>query len=209
MPDGCLAAEEAGAGLGVGLACGVARTVRLRAAAPDDAAAIAAIYAPYVAASAASFENEPPDARAMAERIAAGGDLYPWIVAEDDGGALAGYAYASAFRPRPAYRYAVETSVYLSQNQVGAGLGRRLYASLIATLEAQGFAQAIGAITLPNGASVRLHQLLGFVEAGVYRQVGYKLGAWHDVGLWQRSLAAPADPPQEPKPLREQPVIVL
>ena len=183
--------------------------MRLRAAAPDDAAASAAIYAPYVATSAASFENEPPDAPAMAERIAAGGDLYPWVVAEDDGGALTGYAYASAFRPRPAYRYAVETSVYLSQDRVGAGLGRRLYASLIATLEAQGFAQAIGAITLPNGASVRLHQSLGFIEAGVYRQVGYKLGSWHDVGLWQRSLAAPTDPPQEPKPLREQPLILL
>jgi phosphinothricin acetyltransferase len=183
--------------------------VRLRAAAPDDAADIAAIYAPYVTASATSFETEPPDARAMADRIAAGGDLYPWIVAVDESGGVAGYAYASAFRPRAAYRYAVETSVYLSQDRIGVGLGKRLYASLIATLEAQGFAQAIGAITLPNTASVRLHRRLGFVEAGVYRQVGYKLGAWHDVGLWQRGLAAPADPPQDPKPLRKQPVIVL
>ena len=183
--------------------------MRLRAAAPDDAAAIAAIYSPYVTASAISFENEPPDARAMAGRIEAGGELYPWIVAEDEGGGVAGYAYASAFRPRHAYRYAVETTVYLSVDRIGAGLGKRLYASLIATLEAQGFAQAIGAITLPNRASVHLHQRLGFVEAGVYRRVGYKLGAWHDVGLWQRSLAAPADPPQEPKTLRQQPLIFL
>jgi phosphinothricin acetyltransferase len=183
--------------------------VRLRAAAPEDAAAIAAIYAPYVSASVISFETEPPDARAMADRIEAGGELYPWIVAEAEGGLIAGYAYACAFRPRHAYRYAVETTVYLSGERVGAGLGKRLYSSLIATLEAQGFAQAIGAITLPNMASVRLHQRLGFVEAGVYRKVGYKLGAWHDVGLWQRSLAAPGDPPQEPKTLRQQPLIIL
>ena len=183
--------------------------MRLRAAAPDDAAALAAIYAPYVTASATSFENEPPDACAMTDRIAAGDDLYPWIVAEDEGGGVAGYAYASAFRPRAAYRYAVETSIYLSGDRLGEGLGKRLYSSLIATLEAQGFAQAIGAITLPNAASVRLHQWLGFVEAGVYRQVGYKLGAWHDVGLWQRGLAAPTAPPQEPKSLRQQPLIVL
>ena len=88
--------------------------MRLRAASVKDAAAIAAIYAPYVTASVISFENEPPDARAMAARIEAGGELYPWIVAEDQGGVIAGYAYASAFRPRHAYRYAVETSVYLS-----------------------------------------------------------------------------------------------
>ena len=183
--------------------------MRLRSAAPGDAAAIAAVYAPYVTASAISFENEPPDASAMAERIEAGGGLYPWILAEDESGCVAGYAYASAFRPRHAYRYAVETSVYLSGSRIGAGIGKRLYASLIATLEAQGFAQAIGAITLPNEASLRLHQSLGFVEAGVYRRVGYKLGAWHDVGLWQRSLAAPADPPQEPKTLQQQPLIIL
>ena len=127
--------------------------MRLRAAAPEDAAAIAAIYAPYVTASATSFETEPPDPTAMASRIAAGGDLYPWIIADDESGGVAGYAYASAFRPRPAYRYAVETSVYLSQDRIGAGLGKRLYASLIATLEAQGFAQAIGAIALPNRAA--------------------------------------------------------
>lgn len=183
--------------------------MRLRAATPDDAAAIAAIYAPYVTESVISFENEPPDARAMADRISAGGDVYPWIVAEDRSGDIAGYAYASAFRPRPAYRYAVETSVYLSQDRIGAGLGKRLYTSLIATLEAQGFAQAVVAITLPNAASVRLHQSLGFVEVGVHRQVGHKLGAWHDVGLWQRGLTAPVDPPEEPKPLWQQPLILL
>jgi L-amino acid N-acyltransferase YncA len=176
--------------------------VRLRRASPGDAAAIASIYAPYVEGSAVSFETAAPDAAAMAERIEAGGDLYPWLLAEDEE-ALLGYAYASAFRPRPAYRYTVETSVYLAPGAEGRGTGKALYGALIRTLEAQGFAQAIGAITLPNPASVRLHEAVGFVEAGIYRQVGWKMGAWYDVGLWQRALAPAANPPREPKPFLE------
>ena len=171
--------------------------MRLRRASPEDAAAIAAIYAPYVTASAVSFETEPPDADAMRARIEAGGELYPWLVAEEEGEVL-GYAYASAFRARPAYRYVVETSVYLAGGAQGRGIGTALYGALIRTLEAQGFAQAIGAITLPNAPSVRLHEALGFVQAGTYRQVGWKMGAWHDVGLWQRALAPATDPPREP-----------
>ena len=173
--------------------------MRLRSASSDDAAAIAAIYAPYVTDSAVSFETEAPDAAAMRGRVEAGGDVYPWLVAEE-AGELLGYAYASAFRPRPAYRYTVETSVYLAAGAQGRGIGRTLYGALIRTLEAQGFAQAIGAITLPNDASVRLHEALGFARAGVYRQVGYKMDRWHDVGLWQRALAPAANPPREPIP---------
>jgi L-amino acid N-acyltransferase YncA len=175
----------------------------IRAATPADAAAIAAIYAPYVTDSIVSFEAEPPDAAEMRRRIESGGDLYPWFVAEADG-AVVGYAYASAFRTRPAYRYTVETSVYLAPAACGRGLGDRLYRRLIETLTAQGFTQAIGAVTLPNPASVRLHEKLGFVRAGTYRQVGYKFGAWLDVGLWQRALATPADPPAEPRRLGDQ-----
>ena len=175
--------------------------MRLRAATPADAAAIAGIYAPFVTASAVSFETEPPDADAMRARIEAGGGLYPWLVSEADG-ALVGYASATAFRPRPAYRFAVETSIYLRAEASGQGLGRALYAPLLAALEAQGFTQAIAAITLPNEASVRLHERLGFARAGTYRQVGWKLGAWHDVGLWQRPLATSPDPPAEPSPPR-------
>ena len=176
--------------------------MKLRRATPEDAAALAAIYAPYVTDSVVSFETEPPDAAAMRARIEAGGDLYPWLVAEEDG-TLLGYAYASAFRPRPAYRYAVESSVYLEAGVQGRGIGASLYGTLIRTLEAQGFAQAIGAITLPNPASVRLHERLGFVQAGIYRQVGWKMGAWHDVGLWQRTLAPATVPPREPVPFAE------
>ena len=176
--------------------------MRLRFASGDDAAAIAAIYAPYVEQSAISFETVAPDAQAMRARIEAGGTLYPWLVAEE-ADELLGYAYASAFRPRPAYRFAVETSVYLDPGAQGRGIGRRLYATLIRMLEAQRFVQAIGAITLPNDPSVRLHEEMGFTRAGMYAQVGYKMGEWRDVGLWQRALAPGTNPPREPIPFAE------
>jgi phosphinothricin acetyltransferase len=183
--------------------------MKLRAATSDDAAAISELYAAYVSASAVSFETQPPGAEAMRARMEAGGGLYPWMAAEDGTGALAGYAYATAFRPRPAYRFAVETSIYLASASQGQGLGTRLYRSLLETLEAQGFAQAIAAITQPNPSSVRLHEKLGFVSAGAYRQVGYKLGGWHDVGLWQRPLAPAANPPADPRPLAEAGMVLL
>jgi phosphinothricin acetyltransferase len=177
--------------------------LRLRAATADDAAAIAALYAPYVEGSIISFETEAPDAGAMRGRIEAGGDLYPWLAAVDDADGLVGYAYASAFRPRPAYRYTVETTVYVRQGLHGRGIGRFLYAPLLAILEAQGFTQAFGAITLPNPASAALHERLGFVRAGTYRQVGWKQDGWWDVGLWQRSLAPMQVAPIELKPWRD------
>ncbi|HYW15583.1 MAG TPA: GNAT family N-acetyltransferase [Allosphingosinicella sp.] len=174
--------------------------MRPRAATQGDAAAIAEIYAPFVTASPVSFETEPPDEGAMRARMEAGGALYPWLVGESVDGTILGYAYAARFRDRPAYRFAVETSVYLRPGASGRGFGRGLYEPLLALLEAQGFTQAIAAITLPNEASVRLHERLGFERAGTYRQVGWKFGAWHDVGLWQRELAPAGIPPVEPRP---------
>jgi phosphinothricin acetyltransferase len=174
--------------------------MRLRAATPDDAAAVAEIYAPFVTASAVSFETEPPGAAAMRERIESGRGVYPWLIGEARDGSILGYAYAGPFRTRPAYRFAVETSIYLRSDACGRGLGMKLYEPLLAILVAQGFTQAIAAISLPNEASVRLHERLGFERAGTYRQVGWKLGAWHDVGLWQRPLAEAAMPPAEPRP---------
>ena len=173
--------------------------MRIRRATADDAAAIAAIYAPYVTASAVSFETEAPDEAEMRTRIAAGGALYPWLVACEAEGVL-GYAYATAFRARRAYRFTVETTVYLDRAAQGRGIGRALYEALIPLLEAQGFTQAIAAITLPNAPSVRLHEALGFSRAGIYRDVGYKLGEWRSVGLWQRPLAAMTGTPEEPRP---------
>lgn len=175
--------------------------MRIRRATAVDAAAIAGIYAPYVLASAASFEAEAPDVKEMRARIEAGGDLYPWFVACEAEGPPLGFAYACAFRARPAYRFTVETTVYVAEGAQRRGIGTLLYGALLPLLEAQGFAQAIAAITLPNPASAAMHEALGFARAGTYEQVGFKLGQWHSVGLWQRALAPMAVPPEEPRPV--------
>jgi L-amino acid N-acyltransferase YncA len=176
--------------------------IAIRPARPEDAAAIAAIYAPYVLTGTVSFETEAPDSRAMRSRMAASDGLYPWIVATngDAEGGVLGYAYATRFRDRPAYRYVVETSIYVAGASQMQGAGRLLYQALIDTLRAQGFTQAMGAIALPNDASIHLHESVGFRRAGVYRQVGYKQGRWVDVGLWQCALNDSVIPPLDPKP---------
>jgi L-amino acid N-acyltransferase YncA len=180
--------------------------IAIRPATPDDAAAIAAIYAPHVLTGTVSFEVEPPDARTMRSRMAASDGLYPWLVAtnaEGAAGGVLGYAYATKFRERAAYRYVVESSIYVADAAQRQGGGRLLYKALIDTLKAQGFVQAIGAIALPNDASIRLHESVGFRRAGVYREVGYKQGQWIDVGIWQCELNAPAIPPVEPRPFAQ------
>ena len=172
--------------------------MKIRRATADDAAAIASIYAPYVRASVVSFETEAPDEAEMRSRIEALGDLYPWLAACEEGQIL-GYAYGCAFRTRPAYRFSVETTVYVADGAHRRGIGRALYRALLAVLEAQGFTQAIGAITIPNAASIALHESLGFVRAGTYEKVGFKLGEWRSVGLWQRALAPTTARPEEPR----------
>jgi L-amino acid N-acyltransferase YncA len=176
--------------------------IAIRGATPADANAIAAIYAPHVLTGTASFEIEPPDARTMRSRMAAGDGLYPWLVAtqgDADSGGVVGYAYAGKFRDRPAYRYVCETSIYLTDASSGSGVGRLLYGALIDTLRAQGFVHAIGTITLPNDRSIKLHEAVGFRRQGVYREVGFKHGQWIDVGFWQCELNEPKVPPVEPK----------
>ncbi|KQN93635.1 acetyltransferase [Sphingomonas sp. Leaf231] len=178
--------------------------ITIRGAAAADAAAIAAIYAPFVLSGTVSFENEAPDAAAMRDRIAASDGFYPWLVAtsgdDGDGAGVLAYAYATRFRDRPAYRYVVETSIYVAGATHGQGVGRLLYEALVDTLRAQGFTQAIGVIALPNDGSITLHEAVGFRRAGVYREVGYKQGRWIDVGFWQCELNPSAIPPLEPKP---------
>jgi L-amino acid N-acyltransferase YncA len=168
-------------------------TVRL--ADRRDAVDIAAIYRPFVASTIISFEIDPPDAAQMADRIAHTIVRYPWLVVECDG-RIAGYAYATRHRERVAYQWSVDTSAYVHPDYWRKGLGRTLYRSLIAILTAQGFVNAYAGIALPNPASVGLHEAVGFRSLGVYRSVGYKLGAWHDVGWWERRLKSP-----EPSPL--------
>ena len=176
--------------------------MRIRHADPaHDGAACAAIYAPSVTDTAASFELEPPDAAEMAARIAAIGAHRPWLVAEL-GGRVTGYAYASAHRERAAYRWSVEVTVYVEAGHHRQGIGRALYEPLLQLLAAQGFRTALAGITLPNPASVALHEALGFTPIGVYREIGFKAGTWRDVGWWQKQLpgADTGTPPSEPGP---------
>lgn len=173
----------------------------IRPADPDrDAAACAAIYAPFVVETAVSFEDTPPDAAAFARRITAISARYPWLVAEN-GGLVVGYAYASTHRERAAYRWAAEVAVYVDGQHRRQGAGRALYDALFERLGRQGFYMACAGITLPNDASVALHEACGFEPVGVFRRLGWKLGAWRDVGWWQRELL-PAEPgrPAEPGP---------
>ena len=178
--------------------------MRIRAASPDDAAAIAAIYAPFVTGNVVSFETEAPDADEIARRMDEGSGHYPWLVACDpDCGQVLGYAYAAAFRTRPAYRFSVETTVYVADAAQRRGIGSQLYRTLLPVLEVQGYAQAIAAITLPNQASVTLHERLGFRQVGTYEKVGFKFREWRSVGLWQRALCPLSTRPEEPKPFGE------
>ncbi len=175
--------------------------VLIRLAGEHDAAVFAAIYRPYVEESRISFEEVAPDAAEMARRIV--GDapgFHPWFAAEEDG-RLLGFASSSPFRTRRAYRWTVETGIYLAPEACGRGIGRALLATLLEQLERQGYVAAIGAIALPNDASVALHEKLGFVQTGTYRGVGFKRGEWLDVGLWQKELAERRPNPSEPLPI--------
>ena len=122
----------------------------------------------------------------------------PWLIAIGEAGRLLGYAYAAPFHVRAAYRWVAQTTIYLDPAAQGQGLGRTLYAALLDALAAQRLVAATAMITLPNAASVRLHERLGFAAIGRHRQVGYKFGQWHDVGLWQKELAARVAEPEEP-----------
>jgi len=160
----------------------------LRDATPDDADAIVAIYNHYIDNTTISFEETPVSAAAMRQRI---GDVQdaglPWLVAEVDG-QVAGYAYATKWRVRPAYRFAVESSVYLAQDSAGKGLGAALYAQLIARLRAGGTHVVIGGIAMPNSASVALHEKMGYTKVAHFAEVGRKFDRWIDVGYWQLTL---------------------
>jgi phosphinothricin acetyltransferase len=173
---------------------------RIRLATQADAAVIAAIYAPYVEETRISFEEIAPGAAEIAMRMS--NPLYPWLVAEQKG-RIVGFANSSAFGARRAYRWSVEVGIYVAPNAKRGGIGRALFERLLDLLTAQGFVTAIGAIALPNEASVGFHEALGFVHTGMYRQVGFKLGEWADVGLWQRDLAPRLDSPAEPRPFAE------
>lgn len=166
----------------------------IRAATAADAPSVLAIYSPFVRRTAVSFELEPPSVADVAGRIERALVRWAWLVAETERDGVVGYAYGGEHRARVAYRFAVETSVYLADSARGSGLGRRLYEELLSRLTARGYCTAYAGITLPNPASVRLHEALGFRVIGVFSRAGWKFDAWHDVGWWQLELrAAPPD----------------
>ena len=170
----------------------------IRFAEARDAGAIATIYAPHVTDGVASFEMTPPDDAEFARRMAATLPTYPWLVCER-GDRVVGYVYASQHHARVAYQWSVNVTVYVDASCHRQNIGRALYVSLFALLRLQGFYNAYAGITLPNAGSVGIHEAMGFRLVGVYRDVGYKLGRWHDVGWWSLELQPkPAGPPDPP-----------
>jgi L-amino acid N-acyltransferase YncA len=177
----------------------MAFTIRL--ATPDDAAQVAEIYAPYCD-TPISFELIPPSAEEMRGRMAKVLSQYPWLLYEH-GEEVLGYAYASQHRERAAYRWSVDTSVYIREGRQRRGIGRCLYSSLLSILPLQGYVNAYAGVTLPNPASVGLHEAMGFQAVGTYRKVGFKCGTWYDVAWFGRSLQQHPGEPESPRPLRE------
>lgn len=194
--------------------------VRLRLATAVDAAAVHAIYAPIVRETPISFEWDPPDIAEIGARIARTLERLPWIVAvgaaaaepaagtavatpaapdsrSTPGEAVLGYAYATPYRSRVAYRWSAEVSVYVSRAAQRRGIARRLYQSLFAILRAQHYHIAYAGITVPNAASVALHEALGFQSIGVFPDAGFKFGAWHDVLWMHRELTPAVSDPRE------------
>jgi phosphinothricin acetyltransferase len=159
----------------------------IRPATPADAAAIIAIYNPYVADTIITFETAPVSAEEMAGRIQRITGAYPWYVCEADG-AVVGYAYASQWKERSAYRFSVETTVYVAPDHYRQGIGASLYRTLLPELRARGFHTALGGISLPNEGSVALHEHCGFRHVGALPEVGWKLDRWVDVGYWAAVL---------------------
>jgi phosphinothricin acetyltransferase len=172
----------------------------IRLASERDAVAVAAIYAPFCDSRAVSFEITAPSRDEMANRIRTTTAQFPWLVLED-GGTVAGYAYASRHRDRAAYQWAVDAAVYVGDGYRGRGVGRALYTSLFELLTLQGYFKVCAGITLPNPASVGLHEAVGFKLVGVYRGIGYKLGAWHDVAWYELVLQPERENPTPPKPI--------
>ncbi|MAD20108.1 MAG: GNAT family N-acetyltransferase [Planctomycetaceae bacterium] len=160
----------------------------LRRATSRDGSAVAAIYAPFVEHGTTSFESVAPDAAEMTRRIERTVETHPWLVDEDEHGRITGYAYATAFRGRDAYRFAAETSVYVAPDAQGRGIGADLSIALLAALRASGYRTAIAVITLPNDPSVRMHESIGYREIGRIPGVGWKAGRWIDVGYWHLAL---------------------
>lgn len=168
----------------------------------NDAKMILDIYRPYVQDTAISFEITVPTEEEMQNRIDKVMREYPWLVSTSSG-LINGYAYASRHRNRAAYQWSVDVSIYVKQNAHEKGIGKELYQALFQVLTIQGYYNAYAGITLPNPASVGLHEKMGFTSIGIYKDVGFKLNAWHDVGWWQLQLSEKNINPQSPKGMKQ------
>lgn len=161
--------------------------IRLRNATKKDSVRLAEIYSHYVQNTTVTFETDPPTAEEMSKRIGRFQKTHAWLVAEVDG-VVQGYAYGSPFKERAAYRYSAELTVYVDKDHCCKGIGKELFGELLGHLRLSGYVQAIGGIALPNPASVRLHEQFGFEKVANFKQVGFKLGKWIDVGYWQKQI---------------------
>lgn len=169
----------------------------IRLAQATDSAGIAAIYAPFVEQTFVSFETAVPEQSEIGRRITEIGRTHPWLVCEH-AGSIAAFAYASPHRTRGAYRWSADVSVYVDAGARRLGIARRLYETIFSLLDLQGYYRVHAGIALPNPASVAFHESLGFEPVGIYRSVGYKLGAWRDVGWWQRAIRISTSEPSDP-----------
>ena len=172
--------------------------VCIRVATEDDAPGMLEIYGPVVRDTAISFETCPPDTEEFCGRIRTSLEQRLWLVCESNG-VIGGYAYATQFNPRESYIWSVEVSVYVHPAFHRRGIGRALYMSLFRCLALQGYCTAVARITLPNPASVALHESMGFQAVGVNRGIGYKHGQWHDVGIWQMEIQPRPPSPMAPR----------
>jgi len=177
----------------------LAWTRRIRSATPEDAAACEAIYRPVVLETGISFEWEPPSVDDFRRRIEKVTATYPWLVALDDDGAVAGFVYANSHRDAPSYQWSANTSVFIRADARGIGLGRSLYAELHRRLVGLGYVQAFAGVALPNAGSVALHEAAGYTRLGVYEKVGFKAGQWRDVAWFQKQLQPLPAEPQPPR----------
>ncbi len=168
-------------------------TNAIRFARPDDASAMLDIYAPFIRDNAVSFELDVPTVAQFADRVQRTLTSLPWLVLEVDETIL-GYAYASKHRERAAYQWSVDVSAYITEEYRRHGVGRSLYTSLFACLRLQGYFKAYAGITLPNPASVGIHETMGFTHVGTFQDVGHKFGKWHSVGWWGLALQQRAAP---------------
>lgn len=175
---------------------------KIRLATEDDSDSLLEIYAPYITNTTYTFEYDIPTIMEFKERIAKIRKYYPWLVCEINK-RIAGYAYASRFREREAYKWSVSLSIYINQDHHRRGIGRALYFALIELLRLQGFYNAYVAVTVPNIKSERFHEAFGFKEVGVYHKAGYKFDSWHDVKCYELKIQEHSLSPIEPRTIDE------